>query len=75
MSSNDQAMNHAMALAAIAAIDKKVLIITTSKQMSEDIGLKLQNEFSGWDGMRALVRHESGKISKRYALKQTSIKP
>lgn len=62
MSSNDQAMNHAMALAAIAAIDKKVLIITTSKQMSEDIGLKLQNEFSGWDGMMCYVTLYSVKV-------------
>jgi hypothetical protein len=62
VSSNDQAMNHAMALAAIAAIDKTVLIITTSKQMSEDIGLKLQNEFSGWDGMMCYVTLYSVKV-------------
>ena len=51
MSSSIEAMNHATALAAFAAIDTKVLIITTSKQMSEDIGLNLQSVFKGWDGM------------------------
>jgi hypothetical protein len=43
----DQAVSHAVALAVFVATVTKVLIISTSVQMCEALGSKIQKEFQG----------------------------